>query len=597
MTPTIALLWCSVPLTLLVARHLWAYRRSASVRFVYALFAGTTGWCLTYSFEILSPTETGKLLWAMAQYPFIGLLPVAWMGLALTLWRHGRAPTRGLLWSLATIPILTQPLVWTNELHHLVWRDHGIRSLGSLQLLSVEHGPAFWVFNVYCLAVIGVGLLILGGLAISNRTMTVSQRLALLLAAALPAAGNLLYTLGLSPLPGLDLTPLAFTLSALAAGHATHGGGFMNIVLMARDMVMERLPQAVFVLDDAARVVDANASARALCPAGGFRRGAALAELLPFMPADWESRLHTEESIRFVAGEPAPARCFRLQGMLLQRDDGTAGGRVLMVADITADELARRHLAEAREAAESANRAKSRFVANMSHEFRTPLNGILGMAQLLQDEALNATMHDYVDMIIRSGEELLGILSDVLDVAQAESGTLALQREAIDVRAIVAGVCGRQRERAWSKGLSIEYEVAADVPARLFGDTARVRQILGNLVGNAIKFTPAGSVRVGARWLPGGAQGEPERLRLSVSDSGIGIAAEDLEKIFASFEQTDNSETRRFGGAGLGLAIVRHLTELMGGRVLVESEPGCGSTFSVELPLETADASAADAPD
>jgi len=594
---TIALLWSSVPLTLLVARRLWTWRRSASVRFVYALFLGTSGWCLSYSFEILAGAERAKLMWAMAQYPFMGILPVAWLGLALTLWRHGRAPPRQLLWALAVVPVLAQPLVWTNELHHLVWREHGVTRLGTLELLSLVHGPGFWVFNIYCLAVIGIGLLILAGLAVTNRTMAISQRAALLLAAALPVLANLLYTLQLGPLPGLDLTPLAFTLSALAAGHTTHGTGFMNIVLMARDMVLEQLPEAVFVLDSAGRVVDANASACALCRAtGGYHRGKAFLALVPFAPADWEARLDAEGAVRIAADSVAPGRRYRLQGMLLHRDDDMVAGRVLILTDTSSDELARRHLEAAREAAELANRAKTQFLANMSHEIRTPLNGILGMAQLLQDEALDATMHGYVDMIIRSGEELLGIMSDLLDVAQAESGTLTLHPEAMDIRGVVAGICGRHREKARVKGLAIEHDVAADVPARLLGDTARVRQILKNLVGNAIKFTSEGSIRVSAQWQADDADRTQGRLRLDVSDTGIGIAPEHLQKIFAPFEQVDSSNTRRFGGTGLGLAIVRYLAERMGGRVLVDTAPGRGSTFSVELALEALDFSAAELP-
>ena len=581
---TILLLWSSLPLTLLLARDLWPWRRSASVRLMFALAVGTAGWCLSYSFEILARTESAKVLWATAQYPFMAILPVAWMGLALTLWRHGRAPSRALLIGIALVPALTQPLVWTNNWHHLVWRGHSLEALGPLSLLRVEHGPAFWVFNVYCLVVIGAGLLLLCVLALTNRTMAVSQRVALVLAAALPAVGNLLYTLRIGPLPGLDLTPLAFVLSAVAAGHATRGSGFLNIVLMARDMVLEQLPEAVFVLDRTDMVVDANHRARELTGGARFRAGLPLSTLWPELPLDWDSRLRGGGSFGVESGPADARRHLSVRAMPLDRGEGEAAGSVVIATDITEEERSRRELEQARSAAEAGSQAKSRFLATMSHEIRTPMNGILGMAQLIAADARDPDTRSHVTAIIESGENLLAVLADVIDVAQAESGTLALTRAPFDIRALVAGLQSRYAGTAASKGLLLECHVDAGVPAELMGDARRVEQILANLVGNAVKFTSAGRVSVQVRAEHGA--GADASLVCTVSDTGVGIPAAEVGKIFSLFQQVDGSHARAAGGSGLGLAIVRHLSGLMGGEVSVQSKHGIGSVFTVRLPLQ-----------
>ncbi|TAK14054.1 MAG: hypothetical protein EPO35_09740 [Acidobacteria bacterium] len=583
---TIALLWLIVPFGLAITWYLWPYRRSASVRFLHALLVGTGGWCLGYSGEILAGTESAKLAWAMAQYPFIGILPVAWMGLSFALRHNGRAPSRGFLAALAVVPVLTQPLVLTNEFHHLIWRGYAIQPLGSLQLLVVDHGPGFWVFNIYCLAVVGVGLLSVAWLGLSARSMGAAQRIALLLAALLPAAGNLLYTLQIGPLPGLDLTPLAFALSVVAVSQAIRGRGIVNIVLLARDTVLERLPEAVFVLNDQQHVVDANRSARSLAEAnGGFSTGTSLRTLLPFVPDDWQAGQSGEARI-VQQSRDGVSRSYRLQGLSLQQDRGEAAGYVAMVADITAQQLINRRLEEAREAAEAASRAKSQFLANMSHEIRTPMNGVLGMAQLLQQEgSLDETARGYVDTILDSGTTLMGILNDILDIAKAESGKLTLEMSPVSPRAIVDEIMALYRPQAAAKGLTLEHHLSASLPATVMADGLRLRQILMNLVSNAIKFTSRGGVVIRADWItPDHALARPV-LRLQVIDTGIGIPAEQQHQIFASFTQVDSSVTRRFGGTGLGLAIVKQLAELMGGDVAVASEPGKGATFTVNLPL------------
>jgi PAS domain S-box-containing protein len=249
--------------------------------------------------------------------------------------------------------------------------------------------------------------------------------------------------------------------------------------------------------------------------------------------------------------------------------------------NITARKAQESALVRAKEEAEAANRAKSAFLATMSHEIRTPLNGVLGMAQAMAAEELSATQRERLDVIRQSGESLLAILNDVLDLSKIEAGKLELEEAEFDLAELARTVHATFGAVAEAKGLGFELSVDRGARGVYRGDPIRVRQILWNLVSNALKFTDRGAVkvRVGGK---GGA------LTFEVADTGIGIAPNQLAHLFGKFEQADASTTRRFGGTGLGLAICRELTELMGGEIRATSARGQGAVFTVRLPLARA---------
>ncbi len=240
----------------------------------------------------------------------------------------------------------------------------------------------------------------------------------------------------------------------------------------------------------------------------------------------------------------------------------------------------------AREAAEAASRAKSQFLANMSHEIRTPMNGVLGMAEVLLDTPLSELQRRYLESLHHSGENLLDIINDILDLSKIEAGRLEVSASDFALRRTVADIVASFRERAVRKGIAVEAFIDDSVPDVLRGDVVRLRQVLNNLVGNAIKFTERGRVAIEVAPAPRRDAGR-HWLRISVRDTGIGIAPEVQSLIFDAFAQADVSHSRKYGGTGLGLTISRQLIDLMGGTLALESVPGAGSTFWFDIPFET----------
>ncbi len=347
--------------------------------------------------------------------------------------------------------------------------------------------------------------------------------------------------------------------------------------------VVQQTAEGIFLLDpDSRRIVYCNAAFQRLL---GYKTHETLWLTVPDFVAGESKEGDHKNSI--LAGSNSAAReCQfrRKNGSLIDVSISTSAvsyssGQFLcaVVRDVTARKQAEVELMKAREAAEAASHAKSEFLANMSHEIRTPMNGIIAMTELALDTRLTAVQREYLDIVKTSADALLTVINDVLDYSKIEAGRLDLEAISFSVADLIHNTIKPLALRAHEKGLELACHTASDVPEMLVGDPGRLRQVLVNLVGNAIKFTEEGEVVLSAetKW-----RGEDEIcLHISVTDTGIGVPLEKQNLIFSVFTQADSSTTRVYGGTGLGLAISSQLVEIMGGEIWLDSVPGQGSTF------------------
>jgi PAS domain S-box-containing protein len=340
------------------------------------------------------------------------------------------------------------------------------------------------------------------------------------------------------------------------------------------------------------------------CRTFGFAREAALGQVfpLPLVNADQDSQaafpdLGEERRGRTIELVTAAGpRWFVWEDFAIADDDGLVSEIQSFGRDITEQRAAELVLAEARDQAMDANRAKSRFLASMSHEIRTPMNGILGMTGLLLDTELSPEQRTYARAISTSSKTLLSLIDEVLDFSKIEAGKIELRAAPFEIADAAQGVIELLAPRGRDKGLEIGWLAAPDLPKTVIGDEMRVRQILMNLMGNAIKFTERGGVALTLQLTPGATRDmgrdvgrdmsqDETMLRFAVRDTGPGVPPDAIERIFAEFEQVDSSPARRHGGTGLGLAISKRLIDEMGGRINVASVPGAGATFTVDIPF------------
>lgn len=298
-------------------------------------------------------------------------------------------------------------------------------------------------------------------------------------------------------------------------------------------------------------------------------------------PPEWSQRGVT---YRGLPGDGDEVRWFEARTSIIRDENGRVVEFQDLVRDVTETKRLEQELTEARDRAEAGAQAKSEFLANMSHELRTPLTSVIGFSGLLQQSAaLPEAERRYADRIAIASEALLGVINDILDYSKLEANAVSLDPRPFDPAVVVQAAAAMVEGVCAARGLSMTVEIAPDMPPALTGDEGRLRQVMLNFLSNAAKFTSEGGVRLEAVWCDG-------RLRVAVSDTGIGVPADKIDALFERFSQADNSTTRLYGGTGLGLSISRRLIEMMGGEIGAASEPGRGSTFWFEVPLIQAEA-------
>ena len=358
--------------------------------------------------------------------------------------------------------------------------------------------------------------------------------------------------------------------------------------------LIEAIPLPVYLKDESGRYLRLN---RAFEQFFQIRREAFMGRTLNDLLLPEDARLHSEKDAELFASKETQsyeASVHSRDGVkhdtvyrkaALTRRDGSVSGLLGVIVDITERKRAEIEVLRAKEAAEAASRAKSDFLANMSHEIRTPMNGVIGMTDLALETALTAEQREYLSIAKSSAESLLTIINDILDFSKIEAGKLLVEEISFDLYRLITELLKPLALRAHEKGIELLSEVLHDVPRHVRGDPSRIRQVLVNLLGNAIKFTKHGEIALRTELLQ--LQDGHAIVHFEVRDTGIGIASDKQELIFDAFSQEDTSTTRKYGGTGLGLSICRRLVTLMGGRMWLHSQVGEGSSFhfSVELKL------------
>lgn len=549
------------------------------VRWFMAFEAALVVWTLGYAAELTVPGVDGKLVAAKVQYLGIVFVGIAWLGFTTEHAGFSWWTRRNTAFALV-VPVLILALAWTNDLHGWVLSSVELSTGRPYTVLSLGRGPAFWALVVYSYGCLAVALAVLVNSVARRPPPFRAQAGALLMASLFPWVGNVIYVSGRVD---LDLTVFGFAAAGFVAGWAILRWKLLSIVPIARDTLVEGMSEPVAVLDAGGRVVDVNPAAlrileREADQVIGRSAPEALGRFAPELGGDAPAR-------RTVKG-PGGHRSYDSEVNLLKDAKGRHRGWTMVLHDITERAAEAAALREARRAAEEMALAQRAFLANINHEFRTPLNGVMGMLQVLLHSDLGDEQRGYAETAYASGEELLALVNRVMDFSAIEMGSLDLERVPFELPAVVRRSMERVEGAAAAKGLGLRLEMGPDVPPRVLGDPTRLGQVVLGLLDNAVKFTDEGRVDVGVSVV---ARGEGDVLvRIEVRDTGVGIPAHRTEAVFQGFVQADASFTRRHQGAGIGLAIAHRLVERMGGTLRVVSEEGRGSTFTCEIPYRTA---------
>jgi signal transduction histidine kinase/CheY-like chemotaxis protein/HPt (histidine-containing phosphotransfer) domain-containing protein len=591
----ISAIWLSGAISFWLALHAFRRRREVpSAAWLTGLMGGIALWSISYAVE-LNLQSLESMRWTVIMtYTGLGAIPGCWFGFTLSQAGLGHLFTRWRILLLFLFPAGIVILVATNPWHHLFYEQVRLSQYNGYYYQALTPG-LFWHMNlVYAYILITSGVVITARLWFRVRGTDRKRIGIILMALMIPFITNICYTLfGFKPGGFLDLTPAGFAIMGLLLFHGVFRLDLFNVFPQALDILFDRLPDALFVLDSRRNIVSMNPAGTRLLQNPDFQR---------IFIEDSSHHRHTSR-ISVLAGSSVQdvelgIMVWAARFVPIQMASGQITGSLAIFQDITGRKQAEKELLDVNrqleEATATANRmavkaemasiAKSQFLANMSHEIRTPMNGVIGMTGLLLDTELAPDQRRYAEIVQTSAEALLKLINDILDLSRIEAGRLDLEIIDFNLQHLMYDFAATLALQAHQKGLELNCDMSPDIPSLLRGDPDRLRQILTNLAGNAVKFTHTGEVTIRvtlASETPGDVL-----LRFSVTDTGIGISLEKQKLLFTKFSQVDNSTTRRYGGSGLGLAISKELAEKMGGNIGVQSEVRKGAEFWFTVRLE-----------
>lgn len=595
--------------SLSLAWVVWKRRPGTGVTSFTVLMIGLTIWTFAEAFKAMSEGLAGKLFFANAAFIGITIVPAAWFIFSLDFTGRGKWITTRNLRFLAIEPILITILAFSNDLHDLFRTDVTLNTSGTFSILESEPSITFWIHAVYSYVLLVLGNSFLIQAAIRSPKLYRGQMTTLIIGAFVPWVVNAAYIFG-GWEPGFDPTPLGFIVTGVAMLWSLYRYRLMDIVPVARDVIIDSMGDAMMVLDNQNRVVDINTTALKLLnttPSAIIGKIAGQV-LTPVQHLVEQFRDVLQAADQVTIGDDDKKRTFDLRISPLRNRHGDLTGRIYLLHEITDMKRAsqqikaqyemlkatNQELEIARKKADESNRLKSEFLATMSHELRTPLNSVIGFADLMLSGMTGELIEKHKDYMIRihsNGERLLSLINDVLDLSKIEAGQLELENTPFNVNELLQTVVQRIQNIADANGVALKSTLDPKLPPLLMGDTGRLEQVMVNLVSNAVRFTEKGRVDITIE------PANNKQWQIVVKDTGRGIPPEALEYIFEEFRQVDGSYQREHDGTGLGLAIVNRLVRLMNGTVRVESKLKKGSTFTVTLPMvapEVATASASD---
>ncbi len=509
---------------------------------------------------------------ALGKTEYLGKCFANFLALSFVLSYYKIQWPRRLMLTLFGINLAFFGIIMTCDYHHLYYTSYEIAATGNGNILILGKAPLYYFYMLFCLVEMILYLYVCINPSYHQKKKGAQAIQGLLIAAGiLPFFMLLLYLSGVTG--GFDTTPLGIFCSVVCLFMAVNRYGLFDLVQNAKEAVIESMDEGIIVSDNQMKFLYANPAACELFPDMKLGEGNVSESEIQAIYEQTGTVLELKD------------KSYEIRNAEI-RDEVQVQGYMLSVIDVTDVMAQAKLMRELAEKAENASRAKSAFLANMSHEIRTPMNAILGMTEIALRGKLDEQQRDAIEQIKSASMTLLTIINDILDFSKMESGKMEIVEADYDVKTLVQDVYHIFSGKVEEKNLRLEIGIDPAMPKGLHGDEIRLKQVLINLVNNAVKFTEQGSIQLNVGYEKAG---EDILLKASVKDTGIGIKEEDLERIFNSFEQSDTFRNRKKEGSGLGLAISRQLISLMGGEIHVESEYRHGSNFYFEVPQRVVD--------
>jgi signal transduction histidine kinase len=535
-------------------------------------------WSFTYGLEITSGSLSQKYTWAQLEYIGISLIPIGWFLFAQEYSGNENWSTQKRIFLLSIIPAFTILATFTNQWHGLIWAEFNYASAGRLTVFhAIRYGFFWFIFFVYTYLLLLWGSLVLL-LARRQRGAAYRQQYALILIGSLlPWGANALFLANLSPFPGLDLGPIAFTISAAIFGWGMGRFKLFDFVPVTSQPIIQRLDTPAVVLDLKDRIVELNPAAyRMLSDPNADPVGRSVTETFNWWGLiDPKQRNAIEAQQEILLLLDGIRSYYSLQITPIWNSSSKLTGRFMILRDITADKLAGEAMALAQ--------VKTEFLAKVSHELRSPLTSILGLAEMLEYGVYGQLSEDQlgaIKMIFNSSQQMTRIVNDLLQQSRLEKGTFQLDVSEFVIADLLERLKSQVTQVAKIKGLEFNLELSPEMPKTIRGDSLRLYQIFSNLIDNAIKYTHEGKVL--ARVI----KVDDLHFAFEVVDTGVGIPNELQRIIFNPFQQAEENPNHKESGFGLGLSIVKQLVSLMDGEIKLVSDVGKGSTFTVILPFD-----------